>query len=226
MPYVLHEDISYCEVDGGLVLLDVGRDRYFRLPHVLETALLAYLSGNVCSEENIEILVEQNVLKPVMSITRHDAAPAICDPERSNIERVQSGRATSIGRMLEVLAVVLHVRRQLKRSTLKYALNSMISYRLHKVSRATKDPRDQSTQRLFDAADEFRWARPYVPVEPVCLLDSLALTRFLAKRGLHADIVIGITSEPFSAHCWVQVGDIVLDDTVGHASGYTRMRVV
>jgi hypothetical protein len=58
------------------------------------------------------------------------------------------------------------------------------------------------------------------------LLDSLAMVMFLAKRGLHASIVIGVTSAPFSAHCWVQTGDLVLNDTVGNARAFTPIRVI
>ena len=60
----------------------------------------------------------------------------------------------------------------------------------------------------------------------MCLLDSIALVRFLARRGLYAQLVFGVTDDPFSAHCWVQAGDLVLNDTVGDVSAHTPIRVI
>jgi len=59
-----------------------------------------------------------------------------------------------------------------------------------------------------------------------CLFDSLALLEYLARNGIHADWVFGVQTRPFAAHCWVQHGDIVFNDTVEHVSGYTPIMVV
>ncbi|WP_258078244.1 lasso peptide biosynthesis B2 protein [Xanthomonas arboricola] len=81
-------------------------------------------------------------------------------------------------------------------------------------------------QRLTDAASVFRRARVWVPVEMRCLLDSVALARFLRRRQLDAQVVFGVALDPFSAHCWVQTGDLVLNDTVGNVHAHTPIRVV
>ncbi len=72
----------------------------------------------------------------------------------------------------------------------------------------------------------FRLARPYIPIKPNCLLDSLALAKFLARRNLYADVVFGVTSDPFSAHCWLQTGTVVVNDSVGNVDTYTPIRVI
>jgi hypothetical protein len=59
-----------------------------------------------------------------------------------------------------------------------------------------------------------------------CLYDSLALLEYLARYGIYADWVFGVQTRPFAAHCWVQHGDIVFNDTVEHVSGYTPIMVV
>ncbi len=45
-----------------------------------------------------------------------------------------------------------------------------------------------------------------------CLNDSLTLVHFLATQGLFARWVIGVRVDPFGAHAWAQVGDVVLND--------------
>jgi hypothetical protein len=59
-----------------------------------------------------------------------------------------------------------------------------------------------------------------------CLFDSLSLLNFLARYGIHADWVFGVQARPFAAHCWVQLGDIVFNDTIEHVSGYTPIMTV
>ncbi len=59
-----------------------------------------------------------------------------------------------------------------------------------------------------------------------CLFDSLALIEFLARYDIYPDWVFGVQTRPFAAHCWVQHGDIVFNDTAEHVSGYTPIMVV
>jgi hypothetical protein len=59
-----------------------------------------------------------------------------------------------------------------------------------------------------------------------CLYDSLALLEFLARHGIYPDWVFGVQTRPFAAHCWVQHGDVVFNDTAEHVSGYTPIMVV
>jgi hypothetical protein len=58
-----------------------------------------------------------------------------------------------------------------------------------------------------------------------CLYDSFALLEYLARHGIYADWVFGVQTRPVAAHCWVQHGDVVFNDTVEHVSGYTPIMV-
>ena len=49
---------------------------------------------------------------------------------------------------------------------------------------------------------------------------------FLRKRGLDADLVIGVRTYPFHAHCWLQAGSVVLNETLHDAAGHTPIRVL
>jgi hypothetical protein len=53
---------------------------------------------------------------------------------------------------------------------------------------------------------------PWLPIPRKCLVRSFVLLRFLQRCGAHADWVFGVSTWPFSAHCWIQSGDRVLDD--------------
>jgi hypothetical protein len=79
---------------------------------------------------------------------------------------------------------------------------------------------------LLEAVTDFNRVRPYVPIETCCLIDSLSMVRFLAMRGLHSHLIMGITCDPFSAHAWVQQGALVLNETVGTVQAHVPIRVI
>lgn len=70
-----------------------------------------------------------------------------------------------------------------------------------------------------------RWL-PWVPSQGACLYRASFLRRFLAASGLTADWVFGVTTWPFSAHCWLQAGDLLLDDDLDRVATYTPLMVV
>jgi len=47
-----------------------------------------------------------------------------------------------------------------------------------------------------------------------CLRNSLYLLGFFAQHGVYPDWVFGIRAEPFLAHCWLQHGEVVINDKV------------
>jgi hypothetical protein len=81
----------------------------------------------------------------------------------------------------------------------------------------------QRARPLLAVFERLRWfyPRPYL-----CLFDSLALTHFLGRFGLHPDWVFGVKADPFEAHCWVQADRLVLNDTLGHVSGFSPIMYV
>ena len=58
----------------------------------------------------------------------------------------------------------------------------------------------------------FQKLSPWLPMTGKCLVRSFVLRRFLQRSGVDADWVFGVRTWPFSAHCWLQLGDRALDD--------------
>ncbi|HVI33756.1 lasso peptide biosynthesis B2 protein [Phenylobacterium sp.] len=68
-----------------------------------------------------------------------------------------------------------------------------------------------SPELLAEAARFHAWI-PYAPLPGKCLLRSFLLLRALRRRGHDAAWVFAVRTWPFRAHCWLQAGDVVLDD--------------
>lgn len=208
-----------------MVFLDVRSDRYFCLSGELEKSFFDYLENHGHPNADVSALVERNILRPTSTPMRTATSPIIDGLEDSALEKSTSCnskvRATEF---LEVLAIVCSTRVQLRLRKLSEVLNALIAHRERGVQ--LHRPDSSPTRRLLEAASVFRRSRLLVPIETCCLLDSLALAKFLSRRGLRSDLVFGVTTDPFSAHCWLQAGTLVLNDTVGNAKSYTPIRVV
>jgi hypothetical protein len=58
-----------------------------------------------------------------------------------------------------------------------------------------------------------------------CLVRSLAMFFMFRSLGVRVDLVIGVRSSPFLAHCWIQHEAMVLNDTVEHVRHFTPILV-
>lgn len=223
MCYQLRKELSFCEVDGHLVFLDIAQDRYFRLTGGLEDALRRFLAHEDVAPTFLENLAAARILVETPDLEVHSTIADIQRPSRSAIEQasVKGDLPLGMAPVCEVMAIVWSTRRQLKRCTLKANLDKASAYRDRKAEPPEAAAPTTLEGDLLGANRQFARARRYVPIEPVCLLDSLSLLRFLSRRGLSANIVFGVTSGPFAAHCWVQAGDIVLNETLSDANAYT-----
>lgn len=85
---------------------------------------------------------------------------------------------------------------------------------------------------LDDPGEAARLARLYrhvvvwLPLPRKCLIRSFVLLRFLQRSGLGARWVFGVRTWPFSAHCWLQLGDVALDDDAERLVGYAPIFAV
>jgi hypothetical protein len=81
-------------------------------------------------------------------------------------------------------------------------------------------------ERLAQRAAAFAQLAPWVPAQGECLFRSFMLLAFLRAAGLDATWVFGVRTWPFQAHCWLQAGDVVLDDAVERVSTFTPILTV
>lgn len=87
--------------------------------------------------------------------------------------------------------------------------------------------RSRDAQQARDLVAAFLRMRPlYYPTRGACLPDSLVLLEFLAHHDLYPSWIFGVRLSPFGAHCWVQHGDVVWNDTPEHAASYTPIMSV
>lgn len=110
----------------------------------------------------------------------------------------------------------------LTRATL-YQTVSRISTRKLRRAGSDQSPSLERISRLIRIFDSWR---AFFPRDYLCLYDSLALLEFLMHYGSRVDWVFGVTSDPFSAHCWLQHGNVVLNDSLDRVAGFSRILII
>lgn len=221
---VLHRDVSCCSVDGQLIFLDTRTDRYFRLSDELEAAFGRHMDGHAVTHDRLARLVERGVLTPEASGERRPPPLSVPVPTCSALERTAAHRHGRRPPLAKTAALVGLTQLQLKTMSLQRILARLAALRARLAQSASVDIDGHS--RALEAVAEFASARRFVPITPCCLLDSVALLKYLTTCGIHAHLVFGVMAHPFAAHCWVQRGEDVLNDTLGHATAHTPIRVI
>lgn len=67
---------------------------------------------------------------------------------------------------------------------------------------------------------------PWAPGQGACLYRAHLLRTLIRDAGGDVRWVFGVRTWPFSAHCWLQLGDAVLDDQPDRIAVYTPIMVV
>lgn len=235
--FFLQQHVFLCRADRHWVILDVVRDKYLCVDRHEFESLGPWLHGwegtaeqgvkNVPEAPDDAMALGQALLAAEILSEHADGAKAArptnlapptdaLDPELS--VPAHGSWAHALGFFLSSARASRQLRKQPFESII-----SFVRGRKHRNGRSAL-PFDLERARSLIAA--FNALRLFYPRPYLCLFDSLALLDFLARHGLFPEWVFGVTAEPFEAHCWVQEGSTVLNDTIERVAAFTPiMRV-
>ena len=199
------ENLAYCAIDGTLIFLDITADRYFSLSNDRNREVLA----------TIDLSASGSWHQPV----RFPTPPEWIPPRRACA-------AMHLGpfQMGEV-ARALWMQRRIERRLTSTSLAKVVSD-LRDISSIRTNSRpitDKSAIRVIRAFEQARLLRT---AADRCLPRSIALALCLATRGVRVQVVIGVKLAQFGAHCWVQSGDEVLNDSAEEAMRHSPILVI
>ncbi len=236
--YSLADHVFVCVNDDHVVLLDVKKDRYWALEASKTAPLGALVPGWPIqpaaapgaaatdpeeAEQLVEVLMEQGILcrseiggkaaTPV-SVPRPARELLSADPYR--------GAPVRAAMMMHFIAASVSAKVALRTRPFEQVIERF--RRRKQIGTAhPRPPEIARARRLVEGF--FRMRVFFFSSKNECLFDSLALLNLLARHGLYPDWVFGVQARPFAAHCWVQLDDIVFNDTIEHVSGYTPIMV-
>lgn len=195
-----------------LVLLDAGRDAYFCLPGAA-TGLTGDLAAGDLSgiaQELADELVGAGLAQRAAGNLR--TALRFIGPARDLMSgpatRPSAGETLGFAMALAGLAFSFHGR----------PIAQVLAHAVRR--RRGRAAPDAISEDLARRCRVFKALLPWSPVQGACLLQAALLLEFLAQAGLTADWVFGVRIWPFSAHCWLQAGDCVLNDSAERVGAY------
>lgn len=198
-------------VSGDLVLLDLDSDAYLALPRkdaAQATSALTghpYDPGDAALEELMEAAMVQH---SETAWEGHKAHPVMALPqplEPSYLRKIWMLLPFSLATLMTIM-----------------------SYRqpIHQLIQRLKQPRNArvlSPQYVGGIVQWFERLRILVPRSGRCLIQSIMLCHFLRLLGVPTQLVFGVRTHPFEAHCWVEWDRHVLNDSIDHAGWYSTI---
>lgn len=217
MAYLIGQDLGLCFVADRAVALDLRSGRYRGVGPRRALAL-----KNAMASGEGQILMSE--LRAAGLIGTEEAVTA--EPVPWTAPRRSASEEQSIARPSPVLA--LEVAWDVIRTWMTLRVKPFSWIVDQRRKRRLVGPADVavSPDRARELAQQFLRARRLAPIDPICLLDSLALAAFLARRGVDADVVLAVDLNPFEAHAWVQRGDWALNETAHRAAMLTPILVI
>jgi hypothetical protein len=229
--YSLSAHVHACETSGVLIFLDLRNDQYFSLDRSTSRLLAPLLSGeredtSLDDERQkalrcaADVLLAQKLITPDAASADKPAAVQWERPTRSlgpnHYDTLSKVRAA---RLLDFFAASTRAAGKLRYWPIARTVESI---RAGRRERAASFDSAQASELM----SAFVTLRPLFPKPYVCLFDSLAALEFLSHHHCFPKWVFAVKASPFGAHCWLQEGDLILNDSVERVGAYTPIMIV
>ncbi len=228
--YYLSAHAHCVEFREGAILLDLRTGCYLgfdaaTLPH-LQSAVANWRSPSPSSSSSgvqthavsahtvIEDLLARGILT---SLEPKERRPYLAPPLTSISMPSYPAALGSVPvrHLFSFLLALLHVPLRVRRNKLMPLLG-WLDARQYLIDSHTMDL--QTLRALISSFHQLRiW---FYTAHNHCLFDSLLLSTFLTLHKIPCTFVISVASKPFLAHAWVQIGDMILNDTAEHAQEF------
>lgn len=233
--YLLMNDVYACRARDRVVFLDLRRDKYFALSDSQSRVLPLIVPSMpqdaredmflINSSQKANQIAKGMVLKGLLTtdpaIGREFVPPAVEVPTRALMDEYLMGEIPIARR--ELLAFV----RALSSARISLRFKG-IKKVVHEIQQRKRDMLVGNEGRSVPALySSFERMRPWLyTARERCLFDSLTLVKFLQRFDIQATWVFGVRAAPFGAHCWLQIGNLVLNDTPDMVGRYTPILAV
>lgn len=237
-PYLLAPHVYPCVSGQHVVLMDLERDKYVAVApgHRLAAWVSGWPLGAAAApnaarpgEGAPDPLLAQMLAHGMLVTDPHIGKPAVpvttIRPQRGLVEFDLDTRAqASAAQLWRFGRSCLRAQLALKLRPIQSIVETVRERKARRLARGAQ-PADPAGLRPLVTA--FSRLRPlFYTLRAACLLDSLTLLHFLSAEGIHPDWVFGVKTEPFDAHCWVQQGEVLLNDVPDRVRQYSPILVV
>lgn len=218
--YAFRPGIHHCFSGDYSIILDLKQDRYFALGDALHTTLRRLSTGtdDESDEANVTMLVSRAILvgsdaatRP-LSLTR---TPPARDYRMAGIDVRGAGAVRALSARIRVLAALRIM-----------SLETILARAAARREQYLGHRGPCSIDAALEISAAFRATDLLLEPHSRCLPRSIAMLDMLASRGCRATLVMGVSSRPFMAHCWVEQSGVLLSDLTDNVRPYTPILVL
>lgn len=223
MPYRLRDNLYHCVTGGRTIFLDVDADRYFALPANSHSAFQRQIDGAVVDDNDrtsLQPLIARGLLIPRPN-PLGDVTPRQL-PGAGQDMGLKHGARASRTICLSVAAAQLS-------AMMLVRTRSLASIKRHVAGRRRRigaQARQGSNKEISEIAAGFDALDSFLGRGDRCLVRSLAFLSLCWRRQFSPFLVFGVQANPFSAHCWVQQEDVVLNDALENVRPFSPIMIL
>lgn len=223
MFFSLRDNLHHCTASGRTIILDIEADRYLALPPGMDEAFRRAAGGEACGSDDVRLL--QSLVVRGMLIEQAQAPLGDCSIRIVRASRdviASAGEHPGPSMLAQVAVAQCVVAWRIRFRGLPAIIRDMESRKLAAGAGGAErhDHEYAGINAAFEALDlVFRRSDR-------CLVRSLAFICICLRRGFTPSLVFGVQASPFSAHCWVQQGEAVLNDTIENVRPFTPIMAV
>jgi hypothetical protein len=224
-------------MSASTIVLDLKRNRYFAVgvqeTRALFTFALNWSEATACAgtkrdAESIEPMAPEDAVsiaealvkigllsrdRPTETFTSCDTIDLCCTLSGVGYEQ-NPAASLRCGHIIAFLRACSWASRAVRSKSL-YSI-------VEEVSRNKRRVGERFDDRAIELACIFRRLRSYTfSSRDRCLFHALALVDFLGRYQVFPTWVIGVRSQPWAAHSWVQQGPLILDGSPEQVCEYT-----
>jgi hypothetical protein len=245
--YFLSPHVHVCVAGKQVVLLDLERDKYLSVARAhpvgrwvrgwpVPSDVPMAASGAEPESGLLGKMISQGLLVTDPAKGK-EAAPVVTDQPRTAVVEydLHARPCTNLAQFWSLLRAHAAAKWSLRHRPIKSVVQRA---RLRKM-RAEQHAAAQSAEARHASglAPDMTTVRPLVTAfmhlrpwfytaRNACLLDSLTLINFLAHYDVFPQWIFGVKTDPFYAHCWVQQGEYIFNDTADYVRGFSPILVV
>lgn len=223
MAYRLRPNLYYCIASDRAIFLDVDRGRYFCLPTGADAVFRSIVlrSGPLCTQPPADLVAELSSFDLFHRETGCERSEAAVLPPKTDIS-LEHPVAPKLRLIVNAALERIEASRKIRRFKLARLIAELSQP--DDVEAQARNPNAIQTAASLNAA--FAATDLVFGRNDRCLPRSLAFASACKKRGLFPMIVFGVRSNPFNAHCWVQLGSVVLNDYFERVRPFTPILAI
>jgi len=220
--YHLAEHIHSCLTNGHIVFLDLKKDRYSALPPELSTSLSLLATQRTIDTQQFEQnhpgiqsaianLKARGILQSIVPKPTCARPRSITKPRRDLSEaNIEGHRSIPFIHIVNFIYAYGRAVFGIKILGIERLVRSLSRHR--HSSTTTKKQR----YTLEEVVDTLRLIRIFFYKEiDHCYFDCVVHMYFLRRYGYDPVWIFGVRMEPFRAHSWIQVGDVLVTNYLG-----------